>query len=195
MYFVIDNYDSYVYNLIAYMKEIGMKIKIVKCDDSIFDVPKDDIEGIIISPGPKHPKDYDYISKLIEFSEGKIPILGVCLGHQMIAYNFGAKVVKGEKPMHGKLSNVTHKGKRLFYELPEKFKVTRYHSLMVDKSNFPKDELSIDAISEDGCIMAISHISKPIFGVQFHPEAVLTEYGYELIRNFKKICEGESLWQ
>lgn len=83
------------------------------------------------------------------------------------------KVVKGEKPMHGKLSIVTHKGKRLFYELPERFKVTRYHSLMVDKSDFPKDELSIDAISEDGCIMAISHISKPIFGVQFHPEAVL----------------------
>ena len=119
---------------------------------------------------------------------GRVPILGVCLGHQIIGHVFGASVKKGERPMHGKVTAITTDGKGLFQNLPRTYQVTRYHSLVVCDENFPK-ELQVDARSEDGVIMAVSHRKMPIYGVQFHPEAVLTEYGHELLINYTKICK------
>lgn len=193
MYLMIDNYDSYVYNLVSYMKELNMNLQVVRNDKIDWKqleiaVKKHTLKGIILSPGPKHPKDFTYPRKLIECFGSDIPILGVCLGHQMIADTFGAKVVKAIRPMHGKLSSIAHTGCCLFEDIPNHFQATRYHSLVVSEMNFPV-ELSIDAKSDDGMIMALHHKEKPIYGIQFHPEAVLTQYGHELLQNYQTICE------
>lgn len=193
MYLMIDNYDSFVHNLVCYFREYGEKIYLVRNDkitiEKINDFFKQGIlEGIIISPGPKSPEDCGICKEIILYMAGKIPILGVCLGHQIIGHVFGAKVKKGPCPMHGKVTKVYHHQKALFDRLPEEYSVTRYHSLVVSDDDFP-DTLEIDARSEDGIIMGIHHKTYPIYGVQFHPEAVLTEHGQELLRNFMKICE------
>lgn len=195
MYLMIDNYDSYVYNLVAYMKELNMDVSTMR-DDKIcwekvkLDIEQGNVKGVIISPGPKHPKDFSYIHTLLQLTGVQVPVLGVCLGHQMIADAFGAKVVKGRRPMHGKISEIIHKRECLFEGIPTPMKVTRYHSLIVSEEAFP-DELCIDAKSRDGVIMGIHHRKRPIYGIQFHPEAVLTEYGYELLKNYKRICEQQ----
>lgn len=193
MYLMIDNYDSYVYNLAAYMEELKMNLKVIRNDRIDWekideDIKAGKIKGIMISPGPKHPEDFSYTEYMMQKFKGIVPILGVCLGHQMIADVFGAKVIRGEMPMHGKISRIRHTGKHLFEGIPEDFKVTRYHSLVVSENNFP-EELSVDARSEDGMIMGLHHRYAPIYGIQFHPEAVLTEYGHELLENYKRICE------
>ena len=199
MYLMIDNYDSYVYNLVSYMNELRMNMQVVRNDEIDWQqvetqIQQHDLKGIILSPGPKHPGDFTFAKKIVQSFGNCIPILDVCLGHQMIADAFGAEVEKAPRPIHGKLSNIHHTGNLLFQDIPSPFQVTRYHSLVVCETEFPK-ELEIDARSEDGMIMGIHHKEKPIFGIQFHPEAVLTQYGHELLNNYKTICERWALCQ
>lgn len=192
MYLMIDNYDSFVYNLKAYFEELGKDILVKRSDRiSLDEIEKIHPEGIILSPGPKRPWDASLCVETVRRFQGKIPVLGVCLGHQILGFCSGATVEKGERPMHGKVTRVYHNGTGLFEGLPETFKVTRYHSLIVKEKTIPED-YRLDSIAEDGAVMGISHRTLPLYGVQFHPEAVLTEYGHELLNNFCKIAEQYS---
>ena len=146
-------------------------------------------EGIILSPGPKRPWDAKLCVDTVKRFQGRIPVLGVCLGHQVIGHCAGAVVEKGVCPMHGKVTEIHNHGTGVFAGLPEKYKVTRYHSLIVREDSIP-EEYQVDALSDDGAVMGISHKALPIYGVQFHPEAVLTEYGHELLENFCRIAEN-----
>ena len=189
MYLMIDNYDSFVYNLKAYFEELGREIVVKRSDQiTVDEIEKMQPQGIILSPGPKRPWDAEVCVQTVERLRGKIPILGVCLGHQVLGYCCGATVKKGERPMHGKVTDITNMGTGVFEGLPKKFKVTRYHSLIVKENSIPAD-YHIDAVSEDGAVMGLSHKTLPLYGVQFHPEAVLTEYGHELLENFCHIAE------
>ena len=189
MYLMIDNYDSFVYNLKAYFEELGREIVVKRSDQiTVDEIEKMQPQGIILSPGPKRPWDAEVCVQTVERLQGKIPILGVCLGHQVLGYCCGATVKKGERPMHGKVTDITNMGTGVFEGLPKKFKVTRYHSLIVKEDSIPTD-YNVDAVSEDGAVMGLSHKILPLYGVQFHPEAVLTEYGHELLENFCHIAE------
>ena len=189
MYLMIDNYDSFVYNLKAYIQELGREILVKRCDEiTLEEIEHMQPDGIILSPGPKRPWDAELCMEVTERFQGQIPILGVCLGHQVLGHCCGAVVQKGERPMHGKVTELKNNGTGVFAGLPEKYKVTRYHSLVVKKESVP-EEYQIDAVSEDGAVMGISHKIWPVYGVQFHPEAVLTEYGHELLENFCRIAE------
>lgn len=193
MYLMIDNYDSFVYNLAMYFQEIGKEVSVVRNDQvepAAIDraLASKELEGIVISPGPKGPWDCGESAEILRRYTGKIPILGVCLGHQIIGHVFGAKVEKGLRPMHGKVTEIKTQQRNLFCGLPERYCVTRYHSLVVKPEGLP-DILQVDAETEDGVIMAVSHRTEPVFGVQFHPEAVLTEYGHDLLKNFCRICD------
>jgi anthranilate synthase component 2/para-aminobenzoate synthetase component 2 len=188
MFLMIDNYDSFVYNLTAYLSELGQETLVVRNDAITLDeIEEMNPEGIIISPGPKNPTDCGICVDIVKRFAGQIPILGVCLGHQIIGYAFGADIVKGKMPMHGKVNNITHSGRGVFTGLPRTYPVTRYHSLVIDPATLPH-ELQIEATTEDGAIMGVSHKYFPVYGVQFHPEAVLTHYGHELLDNFSKLC-------
>ncbi|MCI6421796.1 MAG: aminodeoxychorismate/anthranilate synthase component II [Blautia sp.] len=192
MYLMIDNYDSFVYNLARYLEELGEKVTLVRNDKITADhiesmVYDGSLEGIILSPGPKSPADCGNCKEILKRMAGKVPILGVCLGHQIIGHVFGATVKKGNRPMHGKVTAITTDGTGLFQNLPDTYQATRYHSLVISDEKFP-EELQVNARSEDGVIMGIRHRKMPVYGVQFHPEAVLTEYGHELLRNYTKIC-------
>lgn len=194
MYVMIDNYDSFVYNLVAYINELKREVLILRndmvdCEELIRLYRNKQLSGIIISPGPKRPNDSGASLEIIDQFEDKVPILGVCLGHQAIAYHYGARIVKGACPMHGKISDVYHDQSELFYGIPSGFQVTRYHSLVVDKAQLPSC-LCVNAVADDQEIMAIRHKKYPIYGLQFHPEAVLTEYGHKILENFLYICEG-----
>lgn len=189
MYYMVDNYDSFVYNLSAYLKESGREVLVRRADEmSLSEIEALMPEGIILSPGPRRPSDAWESHKVLEKFQNKIPILGVCLGHQVIGQAFGAEVCKGKRPMHGKITKLCHDGTGLFEGLPSVYEVTRYHSLVVCEEHFPSC-LRVNARSEDGVVMGIEHREMPIYGVQFHPEAVLTRYGKELLANFEKICE------
>ena len=189
MYLMIDNFDSFVYNLRAYFEEIGREILVKRCDElTLGDIRDLHPDGIILSPGPKRPQDASLCVDVVKKFQGEIPILGVCLGHQVIGYCTGASVRKGRTPMHGKITPIRHNGTGCFAGLPEVFSVTRYHSLTVQPDSLP-DTYRIDAVSEDGAVMAISHRFLPVYGVQFLPEAVLTEDGPELLENFCRIAE------
>ena len=189
MYLMIDNYDSFVYNLKAYFEELGREIVVKRSDQiTVDEIEKMQPQGIILSPGPKRPWDAEVCVQTVERLRGKIPILGVCLGHQVLGYCCGATVKKGERPMHGKVTDITNMGTGGFEGLPTKLKVTRYHSLIVKEDSIPAD-YHVDAVSEDGAVMGLSHKTLPLYGVQFHPEAVLTEYGHELLENFCHIAE------
>lgn len=184
MFLMIDNYDSFVFNLLRYFKELNEDVKIKRNDKiTIEEIKRLNPEGIIISPGPKAPKDMKECLNIIEEFKGKIPILGVCLGHQCIGYSFGSKIKKGDFPVHGKVSKITHDGKGIFKGIKNNINVTRYHSLVVDRNSLGED-LEITALSDDGVVMGIRHKRYNIEGVQFHPEAVLTEYGHEMLKNF-----------
>ncbi|WP_251352789.1 anthranilate synthase component II [Hominisplanchenecus murintestinalis] len=188
MYFMLDNYDSFVYNLSAYFRELGQEVLVKREGEiTLSEIEALCPEGIILSPGPGKPSDAAASLRILERFKGKIPILGVCLGHQVIGHYFGARVEKGKCPVHGKVTEIIHRGGGVFAGLPRDFLVTRYHSLTVSGRDFPQ-ELLIDAVSEEGVIMGISHRIYPVYGVQFHPEAVLTEYGKELLENFGRIC-------
>lgn len=189
MLLMIDNYDSFVYNLVRYFEEIEEKVEVVRNDKINMNmVYVNKYIGIVISPGPKNPKEAGLSLDIIDKFKGKIPILGICLGHQCIGHYFGSKIIKGEKPMHGKISEVIHNNDGLFHNVKSPVKVTRYHSLIIDKENFPK-ELEITAKSSDDVIMGIKHKKLPIYGVQFHPEAELTEEGHKILENFIVECK------
>ena len=192
MYLMIDNYDSFVYNLARYLQELGEQVVLVRNDritaEEIERHMQDGrLEGLILSPGPKSPADCGNCREIVRKLAGRIPILGVCLGHQIIGHVFGAKIRKGVRPMHGKVTAMTTEGTGLFAGLPRTYQLTRYHSLVVSEENFPS-RLQIDARAEDGAVMAIRHRELPVYGIQFHPEAVLTEYGHALLENYIKIC-------
>ncbi|WBW96001.1 anthranilate synthase component II [Oceanirhabdus sp. W0125-5] len=192
MFIMIDNYDSFVYNLVRYVKELGENIKIYRNDKvDINLIRESNPEGIIISPGPGTPENGGISSEIIQEFKGKIPILGICLGHQIISHEFGAKVIKGEEPVHGKVHFINNDGKGVFRGLPNRFKVTRYHSLVVDKEELPQS-LMVTASTDDGTVMGVRHKEFFIEGVQFHPEAELTEYGHEMIKNFIESCRERS---
>lgn len=187
MILMIDNYDSFTYNLVQYLGELGEEL-IVKRNDEI---TLDEIEALaptylMISPGPCTPNEAGISLKAIEHFAGKIPILGVCLGHQSIAQVFGGEVIRAKTLMHGKTSSITHEGLGLFSELPSPIDVTRYHSLIVNEENFP-EELQVTAWTKDGEIMALKHKTLPIEGVQFHPESIMSQFGKEMLKNFLQL--------
>ena len=189
MYLMIDNYDSFVYNLKAYFQELGRDILVRRSDEiTLADIPAMQPQGIILSPGPKRPWDAQLCVDTVKRFGGKIPLLGVCLGHQVLGHCAGATVEKGVRPMHGKVTRVHHNGTGLFAGLPREFDVTRYHSLVVRQETLPED-YQVDCVAEDGAVMGLSHRTLPLFGVQFHPEAVLTQYGHELLENFCRLAE------
>lgn len=185
---LIDNYDSFTYNVVQYLEELGIKPKIFENDKVTIDELKSlDFDSIIISPGAGNPNTAGIsMAALEEFYKTK-KILGICLGHQCIAKFFGANIAKSKNPTHGKTSKIfVCENSKLFKNLPKSFDVTRYHSLEVEKSSMPSS-LKITAETQDGTIMALEHNALPIYGVQFHPEAILTQYGHELLRNFIEI--------
>lgn len=189
MYLMIDNYDSFVYNLKAYLQELGRDILVRRSDElTLDDIQAMQPQGIILSPGPKRPWDAQLCVDTVRRFGGKVPLLGVCLGHQVLGHCAGAVVEKGARPMHGKVTLVRHNGTGLFAGLPREFNVTRYHSLVVRQDTLPED-YQVDCVAEDGAVMGLSHRTLPLFGVQFHPEAVLTEYGHELLENFCRMAE------
>lgn len=188
MFLMIDNYDSFVYNLVRYFEELGQKVIVARNDKiTIDEIRSMDIKGIIISPGPKNPKEAGLSIDIIKYFKGKLPILGICLGHQTIAYCFGGEVVEGEEPIHGKVSEVFHNNTGVFKGLKNPIKVTRYHSLVVKDTSLPKC-LEITCKDKNGVIMGIRHKEFDIEGVQFHPEAELTQYGHDMLKNFIMRC-------
>jgi anthranilate synthase/aminodeoxychorismate synthase-like glutamine amidotransferase len=182
---VIDNYDSFVYNLVQYLGELGAEPEVHRHDA----LPLDDLralspDAVLVSPGPGRPEDAGVSMDAIgAFGEAGIPVLGVCLGHQCIGARYGGDVVRAERVMHGKTSEVSHTGQGVFAGLPSPFTATRYHSLVVDAATVP-DSLEVTATTVDGIVMGLAHRELPIHGVQFHPEAVLTAGGHDLLRNF-----------
>ena len=186
MILMIDNYDSFTYNLFQYLCQIGADMKVVRNDTvDLSELDTWDIEGIVISPGPGTPETAGISVAAIRHYSGKVPILGVCLGHQAIGYAFGGKVVSAKRLMHGKTSLVTSDGKKIFEGINKPFQAMRYHSLAVSKDGLPNC-LEISAESEDGEIMGLRHRSHPTEGIQFHPESIMTPIGKRLLRNFLK---------
>lgn len=184
MLLIIDNYDSFTYNLVQYFGELGAKVKVVRNDKiTLEQIEKLKPEGIVISPGPCTPNEAGISLELIERFKGKVPILGVCLGHQAIGQAFGGKVIRADHVLHGKTSWIHHNNKGLFAKLPEPFEATRYHSLIVERSSLPKD-LEVTAWTEDDEIMGLKSKKYPVVGVQFHPESILTHVGKDLLQNF-----------
>ena len=184
MLLMIDNYDSFVYNLVQYFKELDEDIVVKRNDEiTIDDIKTLNPEIIVLSPGPCSPTEAGICIEAVENFKGKIPILGICLGHQTIGQVFGSKIVKAIEPVHGKVHSITHDGKGVFTNIKNPLNVTRYHSLVVDRETL-SDELEITAQTKGGEIMGLRHKKYMIEGVQFHPEAVLTECGHELLRNF-----------
>jgi len=186
---LIDNYDSFVYNIAQYVGEIGAEPVVVRNDISPAEVWDMGPQAVIISPGPGRPEDAGCSVDAVRFLHGRLPVLGVCLGHQAIGAAYGADVVRAPSPKHGKTSTITHNGKGLFDAVAQGFSATRYHSLMIDQASLPA-ELIVTATSEDGLVMALEHISVPTFGVQFHPESILTSDGKKMIANFLSKAAG-----
>ena len=181
---VIDNYDSFVYNLVQYLGELGASPVVFRHDEvSIEQIVESTPDAILISPGPGRPEDAGVSNDVIEQLGGRVPILGVCLGHQCIGQVFGGRVVRAPVVMHGKTSFVHHNGTGVLAGLPDPFEATRYHSLVVDAASVP-DVLEVTATTDDGTVMALRHRELPIEGVQFHPESILTSCGHQLMANF-----------
>jgi anthranilate synthase/aminodeoxychorismate synthase-like glutamine amidotransferase len=184
MILVLDNYDSFTYNLVQYLGELGAKLEVRRNDQvSVEEVEALSPDRVVISPGPCTPKEAGISVPLIRRLAGKVPVLGVCLGHQSIGEAFKGKVIGAPYLMHGKTSKIHHDGKTIFYGLPQDFTATRYHSLIVERESLP-DELEISAETSDGLIMGLRHKQFPVEGVQFHPESILTDTGKRLLRNF-----------
>jgi anthranilate synthase/aminodeoxychorismate synthase-like glutamine amidotransferase len=188
MLLVIDNYDSFTYNLVQYLGELGQQVRVVRNNEvSVDDVVRMCPEAIVISPGPCTPNEAGISLEVISRLAGKIPILGVCLGHQAIGQAFGGKVIRAKEVVHGKTSRVFHDDKGIFAGLPNPFEATRYHSLVVERSSLP-DCLEITAKTWDEEIMGLRHKSLPVEGEQFHPESFLTKVGKDLLRNFLRLA-------
>ena len=191
MILMIDNYDSFTYNLVQYLGELGADVVVHRNDKITFkDIEQLNPEKIVISPGPCTPEKAGISIETVRYFGGKIPLLGVCLGHQSIASAFGGEIIKAKKLMHGKTSMVTHDNKHLFKGLPNPFKATRYHSLVLNKNTVP-GEFEVTATSDDGEIMGIRHKKSFVEGVQFHPESILTTSGKDLLDNFLKMSVGK----
>jgi anthranilate synthase/aminodeoxychorismate synthase-like glutamine amidotransferase len=192
MIIMIDNYDSFTYNLVQYLEQIGTSVKVIRNDvASISDLISWKPTGIVISPGPGRPENAGISLPVVKHFSGKIPILGVCLGHQAIGACFGGKVVSAKKLMHGKTSMIHSDGKTLYQGIRKPFEAMRYHSLAVSRESFP-DCLQISSESEDGEIMGIRHLIHPTEGIQFHPESIMTRVGKRLLRNFINQTESYS---
>jgi anthranilate synthase/aminodeoxychorismate synthase-like glutamine amidotransferase len=184
MLLMIDNYDSFTYNLVQYLAEIGQEVKVVRNDKiSIEEINKLNPQYIVISPGPCTPNEAGISLELIEAFKGKIPILGVCLGHQSIGQAFGGKIIHAQTIMHGKTSKISHNNKGVFKDIKNPFIATRYHSLVIDRESLPNC-FDITAWTDDNEIMGIKHKELAIEGVQFHPESILSEHGHDLLKNF-----------
>ena len=184
MLLMIDNYDSFTYNLVQYLGELGEDVRVFRNDEiSLDEVVSLAPDRIVLSPGPCTPNEAGITLELISRLAGRIPILGVCLGHQAIGQAFGGKVVRAKRVMHGKTSQIEHTGQGVFRDLPPGFVATRYHSLVIERESVPGC-LEVTARSEDGEIMGVRHKEYAVEGVQFHPEAILTEHGHQLLNNF-----------
>jgi anthranilate synthase component 2 len=186
MVLMIDNYDSFTYNLVQYLGELGAQVRVFRNDKITVDqIRKLKPSHIVISPGPGRPEDAGISCAVIKEFSGKIPLLGVCLGHQCIGQSFGGKIIQAKKLMHGKVSQIYHDKTGIFSGIKNPFRATRYHSLVVEKKSFPKD-LEIIAETKDGEIMGLKHRRLALWGVQFHPESIMTENGKKLLSNFLK---------
>ena len=187
MILLIDNYDSFTYNLFHYLGELGAEVKVVRNDEITADealAMKPD--GVVLSPGPCSPNEAGICMDVIRKADGKVPIFGVCLGHQAIGQVYGGDIVRAPEPMHGKMSTIHHTGKSVFRGLNNDFQATRYHSLTIDPPSMP-DVLEVTATSEDGVIQGVMHKTHPVHGVQFHPESIASENGHALLENFLKL--------
>ena len=193
MILLVDNYDSFVHNLARYVKELGGDPLVRRNDDlTVEAVAKLRPSHVIISPGPCTPNEAGISTQLVRELGPRLPILGVCLGHQCIGAAYGGAIVRAKRPMHGKTSAISHTGEGVFRGLPRPFSATRYHSLAIASDGLP-DDLQVTATAPDGEIMGVAHRDYPVFGVQFHPESVLTEAGYDLLRNFLEIKANQRL--
>ncbi|CAN5466403.1 aminodeoxychorismate/anthranilate synthase component II [soil metagenome] len=190
--FVVDNYDSFTYNLVQELGELGAVVEVARNDAfSIADVAADPPDGVVISPGPGAPKDAGLSNEVVRVLAGRVPILGVCLGHQCIAEVYGGVIVRAPELVHGKTSPITHDGRGVFAGLPQPFPATRYHSLVLDPATVPA-ELEVTARTPDGLIMGLRHRLLPVEGVQFHPESILTVVGMDLLGNFLRALRAGS---
>ena len=186
MILMIDNYDSFTYNIVQYFKELNQDINVIRNDQATVDeiLKNEKFDAVIISPGPCTPKEAGISCELIKkVSNQKIPLLGICLGFQAIGTVFGGKIAHAPELMHGKTSKIYHNSEGIFKDIPSPYNATRYHSLVIAPNTLP-DTLKVTAKTIDGVIMGIQHITLPIYGVQFHPESILTEYGHKLLKNF-----------
>ena len=191
MIFVLDNYDSFTYNLVHLMGSLGAEMVVERNrETSVAAIMAMQPDGILLSPGPSRPENAGCMLDLIHAAAGRIPMLGVCLGHQAIGHAFGAKVVSAGRIMHGKLSTIHHDSQGIFQNVPQDFKAVRYHSLALEEATLP-DCLEITARSEDGEIMGVRHKELPIEGIQYHPESIMTEAGRQQLMNFLNRCRGE----
>jgi anthranilate synthase component 2 len=181
---LIDNYDSFTYNLVHYLSALGARVEVVRNDAlSVADIFGKKPDGIVISPGPATPNEAGICLELLKENQGKIPLFGVCLGHQSIGQSYGGKIIRAAQVMHGKTSQVTHTNKGIFKDIPSPFTATRYHSLIVERASLPAC-LEVTAETADGTIMGLQHTSQPVFGVQFHPESIASEHGHAMLKNF-----------
>jgi anthranilate synthase component 2 len=188
MLLLIDNYDSFTYNLVHYLSELGAEVEVRRNDDlSARAALGMNPEAIVLSPGPCDPDKAGICLALIREADGRVPILGVCLGHQAIAQAYGGRIVRAPFPMHGKLSRIHHDSSGVFHGLDNDFEATRYHSLTVDPGKVP-DCLAVNASTADGVIMGVMHRYHPVHGVQFHPESIASEHGHALLRNFLELA-------
>ena len=191
MLLLIDNYDSFTYNLVHYLGELGADV-VVKRNDALTAAEAIDLKPshIVLSPGPCGPEQAGICLNLIsEAAKTSTPLLGVCLGHQAIGHAFGGKVIRAPIPVHGKINSIRHNGENVFRGLPSPFNATRYHSLIVERDSLPQS-LSVTAETEDGLIMGLQHKTLPIHGVQFHPESIATEHGHAMLKNFLSLAQG-----
>lgn len=185
MILVVDNYDSFVFNVARYVEELGRAVRVVRNDAAtVAEIEAMAPEAVIVSPGPCTPTEAGISLPLVRALSGRVPILGICLGHQAIGEAFGGSVLRARRPLHGRSSRVTHDGKGLFEGLPDPLVVGRYHSLIVAFDGDYSGPLQVAARSEEGEVMALAHAEHPTFGVQFHPESILTEHGHRLLANF-----------
>jgi len=185
---MIDNYDSFTFNLVQYLGELGMEVDVVRNDEiTAEEAGTRGHLAIVISPGPGRPADSGITPRTVAMWSGQLPLLGVCLGHQAIGEAFGGRIVRAVKLMHGKTSRISHSGHALFAGIDSPFEATRYHSLVVDRAHVPR-ELEVIATADDGEIMAFAHRSHPTYGVQFHPESILTPAGKPLLNNFLRLA-------
>ena len=184
MLLMIDNYDSFTYNLVQYFAELGADVLVYRNDEiTVEQIEKLNPQHLVVSPGPCTPNEAGISVAAIKHFAGKIPLLGVCLGHQSIGQAFGGRIIHAKTLMHGKTSQIRHNGNSVFTGLPSPFTATRYHSLVIERETLP-DCLEVTAWTDDGEIMGVRHKILPVHGVQFHPESILTEYGHDMLRNF-----------